>query len=214
MTDIFHEVDEEVRRDQFKKLWDRYGILVIVAAFLVVAAVGGWRGYQWWQATKAAEAGAAYDAAAELDEHGKSTEAAAAFSAVAAEGTAGYRVLAKLRAAAAERDAKAAVAAYDAIAKDGSVSTVLQEFAAVRAGLMLVDSAPLAELTQRLGPLASPKGAFRHTARELLALAAVRASDTTAAKRWFDEIIADAETPQSVRARIDILMTLNDGGKG
>ena len=170
--------------------------------------VGGWRGYQWWQATKAAEAGAAYDAAAELDEQGKIRRGRSGVHKVATDGTAGYRVLARLRAAAAERDPKAAVAAYDAIAKDSSVGKVLQEFAARSRRAVAGRHAPLAELTQRLEPLAAPKGAFRHTARELLALAAVRASDATAAKRWFDEIIADAETPQSVRARIDVLMTL------
>ncbi len=213
MTDIFNEVDEEVRREQFKKLWDRYGIVVIVAAVLIVAGVGGWRGYQWWQGTRAAEAGAAYDAAAELDDQGKAAEAEAAFAKVAGDGTAGYRVLARLRAAAAERDPKAAIAAYDAIAKDSSVGKTFQELAAIRASLLLVDTAPLAELTQRLEPLTSPTGAFRHTARELLALAAVRASDTAAAKRWFDAISSDAETPQSVRARADVLMTLSEGGK-
>jgi hypothetical protein len=214
VTDIFHEVDEEVRRDRFKKLWDRYGILVVVAAFLVVAGVGGWRGYQWWQASKAAEAGAAYDAASELDEQNKAAEAEAAFNKVAVDGTAGYRVLARLRAAAAEHDPTAAVAAYDAIATDSSVSKPLQELAAIRAGLILVDTASLDEMTRRLSPLAASTGTFRHTARELLALSAVRASNAGAAKRWFDEILGDAETPQGIRQRIDVLMTLNDGGKG
>jgi hypothetical protein len=213
VTDIFHEVDEEVRRDQFKKLWDRYGIFAIVAAFLVVAAVGGWRGYQWWEASKAAEAGAAYDAAAELDTQGKTADAEAAFTKLSKDGTAGYRTLAKLRAAQAEPDLAAAVAAYDAIAKDSSVGKLLQDFASIRAGLLLVDTAPLADLTRRLEPLATPTGAFRHTARELLALAAIRVSDATAAKRWLDEILGDAETPQGLRSRVDVLMTLNDGSK-
>ena len=63
MSDIFREVDEEVRRDQFKKLWERYGIFIIALAVLFVAAVGGWRGYQWWQAKQAAVSGAAFNSA-------------------------------------------------------------------------------------------------------------------------------------------------------
>ena len=47
MADIFHEVDEEVRREQLKKLWERYSIHFIALAVLIVAAVGGWRGYEW-----------------------------------------------------------------------------------------------------------------------------------------------------------------------
>ena len=70
MSDIFNEVDEELRREQLKKLWDRYGILIITLAVLFVAAVGGWRGYQWWEGKKAAEAGSAFDAAVLLSEQG------------------------------------------------------------------------------------------------------------------------------------------------
>ena len=37
MADIFHEVDEEVRREQLKKLWERYSVYFIAAAVLFVA---------------------------------------------------------------------------------------------------------------------------------------------------------------------------------
>src|SRR5438046_3952308 len=123
VSDIFHEVDEEVRREQLKKLWDRYGNYVVAAAFLLVAAVAAWRGYMWWEAKKAAESGAAFEAASTLAETGKRSEAEAAFAKIAVDGTAGYRHLARLREAAelAQGDAKAAVAVYDKIAADGSV---------------------------------------------------------------------------------------------
>src|SRR5919199_1668415 len=112
VSDIFQEVDEEVRREQLKKLWDRYGNYVVVAAFLVVAAVAAWRGYSWWEAKKAAEAGAAFEAAITLAEANRRSEAEAAFAKVAADGTSGYRRLARLREAVelAQTDAKAAIA--------------------------------------------------------------------------------------------------------
>ena len=216
MSDIFNEVDEEVRRERLQALWKRYGNLVLAILILAVAAVGGWRGYQYWEAKKSAAAGAAYDAAVALDEDGKGADAEAAFSSIANEGTQGYRTLARLRLAAtmAQRDPKAAVAAYDGIAADASIGKVFQDLAGVRAGMLLVDSATLPALTKRLEPLAQAGGAFRHTARELLALAAVRAGDKAAAKKWFDMVLSDAETPQGVRSRIDTLMTLNGTSNG
>lgn len=215
MSDIFTEVDEEVRREQLKKLWDKYGTYAVALAVLLVLAIGGWRGWQYMEAQKAAEAGAAYDTASDFVEQGKLPEAEAAFGKLATEGTAGYRVLARLRAAAAtaERDRGAAVAAYDAIAKDNSVDKLLRDLAAVRAALLIVDSAPLADVTARLEPLAQAGSAFRHTARELLALAALRANDTAAAKKWIDMVLGDADTPQGVRARIDVLATLTESAK-
>ena len=68
MSELFDEVDEDVRRDQLKKLWDQYSIYIIAGALLIIAAVGGWRGYQYLEAKKAAEAGAAFDKAVELSE--------------------------------------------------------------------------------------------------------------------------------------------------
>jgi len=210
VSDIFQEVDEEVRREQLKKLWDRYGIFVVIAAILVVAAIGAWRGYQWWEAKKAAEAGAAFEAASTLAETGKHSEAEAAFAKIAADGTAGYRHLARLREAAAlaQGDAKAGVAVYDKIAADGAVGQVLQDLAALRAGALLVDTTSFAEARQRLEPLTGDDRTFRHTARELLMLAAWRAGDSTAAKRWFDMIIADVQTPAATRSRVEMLMAL------
>lgn len=213
MADIFNEVDEEIRREQVKKLWDRYGILVVIAAVLIVAGVGGWRGYQWWQAREAAEASVAYDAASELVDQGKAQEAEAAFAKLATDGTSGYRLLARLRAAAAEKNPEAAVAAYDAIATDQSVNVTLRELAGVRAALLLVDTASVADLTTRLEPLTAAGSAFRHTARELLALASVKAGDSASAKKWIDMLLADSDTPQSTRQRVDVLATLNEGGK-
>ncbi|MGB7828089.1 MAG: tetratricopeptide repeat protein, partial [Pseudolabrys sp.] len=92
MADIFHEVDEEVRREQLKKLWDRYSLYLIAAAILIVAAIAAWRGYEYWVAKRAATAGAAFEAAMSLSEQSKYTEAEAAFAKVAAEAPEGYRV--------------------------------------------------------------------------------------------------------------------------
>jgi hypothetical protein len=210
VADIFHEVDEEVRREQLKKLWDRYSIVLIAVAVLIVAGIGAWRGYEWYIAKKATEAGAQFEAAITLAEQGKQAEAEAAFAKVAADAPYGYRTLARLRAAAAAAQVKPAdaVKAYDAIAADGSLGAIWQDLAAVRAGMLLVDTAPLADMQKRLDPLSEPGRIYRHSARELLALSAWKNNDATAAKRYLDMIAADGETPPGTRQRIDVLSAL------
>ena len=210
MTDIFREIDEAVRHEQLKKLWERYGIYLVALTVLLVLGIAGWRGYAWWEAKKSAEAGAAFESAIALAESGKPQDAEAALARLAAEGTSGYRKLARLREAAllARHDPKAAVAAYDAIAADPRMDAELRDLAALRAAFLLVDSTPLDEMQRRLEPLTGPKNTFRHSARELLALAAWRAGDAAAARRWSELIMTDAETPPSVRARIEMLMAL------
>ena len=210
MSELFDEVDEEVRREQLKKLWDRYSIYIIAAALLIIAAVGGWRAYQYLEAKKAAEAGAAFDAAIELSEQNKHAEAEAAFNKLATSAPSGYRMLAKLRAAAevATRDPQAGARMYDEIAADRSVGAEQQDLARIRAAGLLLDTASYPSTLQRLEPAAKPDATFRHTARELLALSAWRANDTAAARQWLDMIANDAETPSAMRSRAEALQAL------
>ena len=217
MVDIFQEVDEEVRREQLQKLWQRYGNLLIAACVLVIAGIGGWQGYNYWQAKKAAETGAAFEQAAILAESGKHKEAEAAFAKIGAEGTAGYRVLARFREAGelAQTDKNAAIQAYDALAADKSIGQVMQDLAAVRAGYLMVDTAPYAQLAAKLEPLTAQDRMFRHSARELLALSAWKNGDTGAARKWTDMMMGDPATPAGTRSRAEILSELiAANGKG
>jgi hypothetical protein len=215
VSDIFREVDEEVRREQLKKLWERYGILIIACCVVIVAAVGAWRAYDWWETKKASEWGSVFQNAAQLAAEGKNKDAEEAFAKVAADGPASYRMLSKFREAAetARRDPKAAVALYDQLAADSSVDRVLRDLATLRAGMILVDTAPYSEILQRLEPLTAGDRTFRHSARAALALAAWRAKDATAMRRWSDMILADPETPSGTRGQIQMLLALSESDK-
>lgn len=210
MSELFDEVDEDIRRDQLKKIWDRYSIFIIAGAFLIIAAVGGWRGYTYLEAKKAAEAGAAFDKASELSEQNKHAEAEAAFADLVGKAPPGYRVLARLRVAAevAARDPQAAAKLYDDISADRSVGAPEQDLARIRAAGLLLETSTYPNMLQHLEPATLPGATFRHTARELLALSAWRANDTAAARQWLDVIANDGETPASLRSRADALQAL------
>jgi hypothetical protein len=210
VSELFDEVDEDVRRDQLKKLWDQYSIYIVAGALLIIASVGGWRGYQYLEAKKAAEAGAAFDKAVELSEANKHSEAEAAFNDLAVRAPAGYRMLARLRAAAevAARDPQAAAKMYDDIAADRSVGAPEQDLARVRAAELQLDTATYPAMLTRLEAAAASGATFRHTARELLALSAWRVNDATAARKWLDLIAGDGETPPSLRSRAEALQAL------
>ncbi len=210
MSELFDEVDEDVRRDQLKKLWDQYSIYIVAGALLIVAAVGGWRGYQYLEAKKAAEAGVTFDKAVELSEQNKHSEAEAAFNDLAAKAPYGYRLLARLRAAAevATHDPQAAAKLYDDIAGDPGVGASERDLAKVRAAGLLLENASYSSMLQRLEASTAPEATFHHTARELLALSAWRANDMAAARKWLDMIANDGETPPSLRSRAEALQAM------
>jgi hypothetical protein len=210
VSEFYAEVDEEVRREQLKKLWDRYSLFIVALAVLLIAGVGGWRAYQYVEGQKAAEAGAAFNKALELADQNKHPEAEAAFADLAAKAPYGYRMLARFHQAAeaAIRDKAAGAKLFDALAADRSIGTEQQELARLRAAGLLVDTAPYSDIKQRLESDAAAGGTFRHAARELLALSAWRANDATAARQWLDMIALDGETPPSLRSRAEALQAL------
>src|SRR6202795_5316966 len=157
---------------------------MVAGALLITPAVGGWRVYQYMEAQKAAEAAVAFDKAVELSEANKHSEAEAAFTDLAAKAPSGYRMLARMRAAAevATRDPAAAAKLYDDIAADRSVGATERDLAKVRAAGLSLETTGYPGMLQRLEPATAPGATFRHTARELLALSAWRANDTAGAR--------------------------------
>ncbi len=215
MSDIFREVDEEVRRSQAEALWSRYGALVIGLAALLVAGVGGYRYFQWQKERAAAEAGAQFEAALTLAQTGKTAEGEAALAKIAVEGSGAYKALAQFRVASelAKRDAAGAMRAFDAIAADPAVDGALRDIARLRAGAIAVDGQPLAEAERRLQPLIGDGNAFRHQARELLAAAAVKAGEMAKAQQALDAIIIDRQAPPELRSRAETLIGVTRGAK-
>src|SRR5690242_19552846 len=154
MSDIFREVDEDIRREQYKKLWDRFGIYIIGLAVLIVVITAGYRGWVYWQDKQAQAAGDRFLAALQLANDGKHTEAEAALAAIAADGTGGYPTLAKFRIAtekASGGDKQGAVAEFDEVAKDSSTPALVKDMARLRAALILTETATLPELEARIG---------------------------------------------------------------
>lgn len=211
MSDVFREVDEEVRREQLKKLWERYQVLIIGVVLLVVVGVGGWRVYEWWQTRLAAQVGTQFENAIALADKGEHAEAEKAFAQIVANGTPSYRELARIRQAAvlATSDPAAATEIYKQISADSSVEPVLRDLASLRAAALLIDAGSHVDARKLLEPLAQPGRDLRHAARELLALNAYKAGDRPGALKWYGTILTDADTPASSRARVEMLIALS-----
>lgn len=211
MADIFNEIDEELRNEQIHKLWDRYGVLVLVGAVAIVVAVAGWRGYDYWRTIQARAQGDAFAAATALAKAGDAKGAEEAFIGLAKTGAGGYPALASLRAAATVAEAgdeAAAMRAFDGIAANAATPPLLAEVARVRAAYLALDVEERAALEARVTPMALAGKPFRHSAREILAFAAWKAGDAAATRRWIDSIEADPETPRDLADRIAVLAAL------
>lgn len=211
MSDIFREIQEDVRREQMKKLWKAYGNYAIALAVLIFIGLGGWQLWQRHQNSEREKAALALTAAQRIT---NPQQAAVAFADMTKDAPAGYAELAKLSQAnamfAAGQRADA-IALYKQIADadKGPVGAV----ARLRAGWGMADSASRTDIAKLLAPLDQPGSAWRELAEEVLAYADYRALDLKAAAARYAALEKDPAAPDALRSRARAMAAfLSKGG--
>lgn len=208
MSDIFSEVDEEVRKDKSLELWNVYGKYVIAASvgvIVITAGVVGWKNYTLSQSQ---QLGAQFESANKLVAEAKFDEASEAFAALAANSNEGYQALAQLRQAraliAAGKGAEG-VAVYDALAaSDADIEFVAA--AKVLAGYYLLNNGSTDEVRARISGMETAGNIWAASVQELLALAALKDGKTDDAVKLLSDLKADADAPRGVKARAEQML--------
>jgi hypothetical protein len=211
---FFREVNEEMRQDQARALWDRYGPYALVLAVLVVLGTAGFVAYEYWTESRASRSGDAFSQALTLANEGKNDEALGALEQLEADGYGAYPLLARMRAAtvlAAKGDFAGAVASFDAVAADSSIPASIRDMANLRAALILVDNGTYADVSARAEALTADTNPLRHSAREALGLSAWKEGRSSDALKLFEQIAADDGAPRNNRERATLLAELIRG---
>ncbi len=206
---FIREVNEELRSDQFRTAWQRYGRFVIALAAVIVIGTAGERIYAYWQNGQASTSGDAFLAATDLAKANKPDEAIAALEKLEKDGFASYPVLARMRAAALKSekgDNAGAIADFTAIAKDTSIPPSIQDVAHLRAAWLMVDTGTYEQVSAEAETLTATGNPMRHSAREVLGLTAYRLGDYKKAKDWFQTIADDPESPRNIGRRAQMLL--------
>jgi len=208
MSDIFREVDEDVRRDKAAEFWSQYQTYVYAAAALIVLATAGYRFYDYRRTAAAEAAGAAFQQALKLDADGKGADAKSSLAQLQNDAPSGYRMLARFAAAAdtVKADPKAGAEAYDALANDSAVDPLFREAARLRAALARLDAGDVTSAKGALETLASATGTYRDTARLALGALALKDKDYKVAGTWLDQVVADPLAPQTERSSAETLL--------
>jgi hypothetical protein len=211
---FFREVNEEIRQDRARALWDRFGPWALAIAVLVVLGTALFVAWEYWVESRANRSGDAFSHALSLANEGRNDEALGALQELEIEGYGAYPLLARMRAAtvlAAKGDMAGAVASFDQVAADTSIPGAIRDMARLRAALILVDSGSYADVSARAETLTGDTNPLRHSARETLGLSAWKEGRSADALTLFEQIVADTETPRNVRERATMLAELIRG---
>lgn len=215
MSDIFREVEEEVRRERLEKIWKEYGDYIVAAVALLILAAAAFRLWTYYESRERARASSSFLAAQQLLESGQTRAAAQQFSRLSQTAPSGYSKLSQLSAAdalAASGNKAAALNLYRKLIDSGD--EMLGDVARIRAGWILVEGAPKSQVESTLGALAAAGSPWHQVAGEILAYADFRAGDKQRALAEFRALAHDPKASDGVRRRSDAMVTyLTAGGE-
>lgn len=213
MTDVFEEVEEELRSERYQRLARTWG--PVIAAVLVVCllvALGYW-GWDSWRTRQAEQASVAYNTGLEALQRSDLAAAESAFNEAAERGGA-YRVLAlNQRAGIALQSNRIddAVALFDEAA-DSTRDPILKDLSALKAAYLVLDTAPLDALTERLEPLTAEGRPFAGYAQEALGMARIQHNQLQAARELFVQLSLGQDVSDGVRQRAQVAIQAIDSG--
>lgn len=202
MTDIFQEVEEEVRRERYERLWKKYGNYVIGAAVLLVLGVAAYQGWRAYDLRERQQYSAQFAAAVQLQQGGKLPMAETAFQTLIKNATPGYAALARFHLAGVEeaqgkRDQAAATLRTVIAGGD----PVLAPAARVHLAWLLADSAPRAQVDMVVAPLKGPANPWRFAADEVGAYLDLHNGKRAQAIATYDRLSQDMAAPEAMRRR-------------
>ena len=209
---LIKEVDEDLRREQYQRLWKAYGKYAVAGAVLIVLGVAGHQAWRGWRDQRFQKEAAQFAAAEDLAGAGKTGEAEARLGEIAGGDQAGFATAAAFRRAQLQSEAgdvTGALASYEALGR--SAPAPFRDLAVLKSALLTLDTAEPDALEKKLQPLADAGNAWRFTATELLAAVANRKGDRAKAVSYYQKLADDSATPQDIRSRAAEMVTALGG---
>ena len=215
MTDVFEEVEEELRSERLKRLARNW--LPILGGILLVALIAAlsWWGWQSFQTSRANDASVAYQRGLEALQAGDSAGAETAFGEAVEKGNAAYKALAlqqRAGIAAAANRIPDAIALFDEAAK-ASGDAILRDTATYKAALLMLDNgATLEQIEAKLAPLTKEGRPLVPFAQEALGLARLQFNKPAEAREVLVLLTLGQDVPDSIRQRAQAAIGMIDTG--
>jgi hypothetical protein len=214
VTDIFEQVEEELRSDRYKRLARTW--LPVVGGILVLALIAalGWWGWQSYESSRAAKASVAYERGIEALQTNDLAAAESAFAEAEREGNGAYKSMALAQRAGLALAANRVDEAIDLLDQSAKAigDPLLSDASAYKAALLVMDTGTYEDVEGRLTPLTREGRPFRAQALEALAMAQLQHGKSTEARATFVQLQLGQDVPDTVRQRAQAAIAMIDSG--
>lgn len=215
MSDVFEQVEEELRSDRYTRLARTW--LPVVGAVLGVALVAAlaWWGWDSWQTSRADAGSAAYDRGIEALQAGNEPGALAAFTEAGEKGNGAYKSLSlqqQAGLAVSKGEMARAIELLDQAAKAGG-DPILSDVAALKAVWLVMDTdASLADIESRLAPLVKEGRPYRAFALQAQAMTRIQFGQFQPAREILVQLQLGQDVPDSIREQAQATIAQIDAG--
>ncbi|PZQ53484.1 MAG: hypothetical protein DI570_23980 [Phenylobacterium zucineum] len=211
MTDLFEEVEEQLRSDRYKQLGQKLLPWMLgIAAAALIATLAYW-GWDTWSTKQSDAASEKYVAAMEAFNGGDRAGAEKLWTEVSQSSSKAYKALALMHLGGTAKTPAEAAKLFDQAA-EAAPDALIGDAARLKSAFALLDTAAVTELEGRLKPLMEDGRPYRLQAREALAFAKLKAGDTAGARGDFVLISQSLDAGQGAQARAQAAIGLIDSG--
>jgi hypothetical protein len=209
---VFHEINEDLRRQQLEAFWRENAKWIIGGAIMAVILTAA---LTWWRGHMAETNTAATTAMMQALQSGDPAK----LEAFADQNKDAHGALARLNAAAIlahKGDTAQAIAQYDAVAGTRGAPRIYRDLATLLSAQRQADNGDPEKIHKMLDALTGAKNPWRFSAYETKAALYARQGKTKDAVEMLTKISADPDAPQEMRARAftfrELYMSEGKGG--
>ena len=213
LTDAFiQEVDEDVKNDSLKAMWDKYGLFVIAIVVIAVTAAVSFDRLQAWRTALNQRKTEAYMTVAAAG--GNSDEAVTELQKISQDNQGLFSDFAKLQIAnilLAQGKEDEALAALEKLSAEKQVNSEVKHIALMKLATYRVDTMGKDEFAELLRPILEENTSWTPMAQDLLAMSAIQNGDIDSAKEIYTKLLKVKDLPENFRNKIqDMLSSISD----
>lgn len=208
---FIREIDEELKNEKLKKIWDKYGLFIILFVVVVISATVSFETFRSWNEKRNQEFSDTYAYALNLQNQGRYAEAMETLEKLQKSKKAVYSNIAEIQMAnilMEQNKVEEAIAILENVVATKDFNPQMKQIAIIKLASYKLDYAPSQEIQDMLAPLVSENGVWTNIAKELLAMLAVRENDFERAKSLYQEISVAGNTPDSLKARAQDMLNV------
>ncbi|MBO7556350.1 MAG: tetratricopeptide repeat protein [Alphaproteobacteria bacterium] len=209
---FLQEVEEDLKNESLKKLWDKYGLFVIIFVAAILTLAVSYESIKSWYIRRAENWSNAYSIALVLQNQGKYEESIDALNMIINKKFGAFASLAKMQQVNVLLDngnQELALNKLSEIIADKSFEPELRDVAIVKLASFKQNTASREEMENLLSSITSqPQNSWYGTAQSMLAGVSLRDGDKETAKNIYEKLLENNDVSDDFKNKIKNILSV------